>query len=265
MAQRRMFSLRIIDTDLFLDMPVSSQLLYFQLSMRADDDGFVSSPQKIIKIVNCSNDDLKILAAKSFIIPFESGVCVIKHWKIHNYIQNDRYQETLYDQEKSILEIDNGTYKVMDTECIQYGNIVDTQVRLGKVSLGKVSLDNSIKKNFENIINTYSKNEEIRNTLIEFIKMRKSIKKPLTEKALELILKKINGFTNVDSEKIQILDNSIMGSWQGVFPLKKEGVNQNGSFKQNTTEGKGKWADYKPGTSAGKKLTKSEIEDLNLI
>jgi len=230
MAQRRMFSLRIIDTDLFLDMPVSSQLLYFQLSMRADDDGFVSSPQKIIKIVNCSNDDLKILAAKSFIIPFESGVCVIKHWKIHNYIQNDRYQETLYDQEKSILEIDNGAYKIVDTECIQGGNIMDTQVRLGKVRLDKVSIDNSIKKNFEKIITTYTENEEIRNTIIEFIKMRKSIKKSLTEKALELILKKINGFTNIDSEKVQILNNSIMGSWQGVFPLKGD---KNGGTRQN--------------------------------
>ena len=135
MAQRRMFSLKIIDTDLFLDMPVSSQLLYFHLNMRADDDGFVSSPQKIIKMVNCSSDDLKILVSKSFVIPFESGICVIKHWRIHNYIQKDRYQETLYEQEKSVLENDNGAYKLMDTKCIQNVSIMDTQVRLGKVSL----------------------------------------------------------------------------------------------------------------------------------
>jgi hypothetical protein len=141
MAQKRMFSLKIIDTDLFLDMPISSQLLYFQLSMRADDDGFVSSPQKIIKMVNCSSDDLKILVAKSFIIPFESGVCVIKHWKIHNYIQKDRYQETLYDQEKSYLEDDNGTYKIMDTKCIQNVHEMDTQVRLDKVRLDKIKID----------------------------------------------------------------------------------------------------------------------------
>ena len=140
MAQRRMFALKIIDTDLFLDMPVSSQLLYFQLSMRADDDGFVGSPQKIIKMVNCSSDDLKILVSKSFIIPFESGICVIKHWKIHNYIQKDRYQKTLYDQEKSSLKNDNGTYNLTDTKCIQNVSEVDTQVRLGKVRLGKASL-----------------------------------------------------------------------------------------------------------------------------
>lgn len=145
MAQRRMFALKIIDTDLFLDMPVSSQLLYFQLSMRADDDGFVGSPQKIIKMVNCSTDDLKILVSKSFIIPFESGICVIKHWKIHNYIQKDRYQKTLYDQEKSYLKNDNGTYNLTDTNCIQNVREMDTQVRLGKVRLGEVSLDKNNK------------------------------------------------------------------------------------------------------------------------
>ena len=86
MAQRRMFSLKVIDTDEFLDMPQSSQLLYFHLAMRADDDGFVSNPKKIMKITGSGDDDAKVLTAKNFIIPFESGVCVIRHWRIHNYI-----------------------------------------------------------------------------------------------------------------------------------------------------------------------------------
>jgi len=85
-AQRRMFSMRIIDTDMFLDMPISSQLLYFHLSMRADDDGFVNSPKKISKMVGASDDEIKVLFAKKFIIGFDSGVVVIKHWRIHNYI-----------------------------------------------------------------------------------------------------------------------------------------------------------------------------------
>lgn len=135
MAQRRMFSLKIIDTDLFLDMPTSTQLLYFHLSLRADDDGFISSPKKIMKMVGCSDDDMKILIAKQFVIPFESGICVIKHWRIHNYIQKDRYNETMYKIEKSTLADDNGTYEKMDTERIQDGYISDTQVRLGKVRL----------------------------------------------------------------------------------------------------------------------------------
>lgn len=140
MAQRRMFSLKIIDTDMFLDMPVSSQLLYFHLSMRADDDGFISSPKKITKMVNCSDDDLKFLVAKQFIIPFEAGICVIKDWKIHNYIQSDRYNSTQYTEEKNQLsQLENGSY----TRCIQNGYISDTQVRLGKdrLELGKDRID----------------------------------------------------------------------------------------------------------------------------
>lgn len=84
MAERRMFAKSIIDSDTFMDMPTSSRLLYFDLSMRADDDGFVNSPKKIMRMTGASQDDLKMLIAKSFIIPFESGVVVIKHWKIHN-------------------------------------------------------------------------------------------------------------------------------------------------------------------------------------
>lgn len=111
MAQRRMFSLQIVDTDAFLDMPPTSQLLYFHLSMRADDDGFVSNPKKIMKVVGSNDDDLKILFVKKFVLPFESGICVIKHWKIHNYIQNDRYKSTQYIREKALLEVEPETQK----------------------------------------------------------------------------------------------------------------------------------------------------------
>ena len=266
MAQKRMFSLKIIDTDLFLDMPVSSQLLYFHLSMRADDDGFVSSPQKIIKMVNCSSDDLKILTAKNFIIPFDSGVCVIRHWRIHNYIQNDRYQGTLYNHEKSNIELDNGTYNLMDTECIQNGYKVDTQIRLDKVSIDKIKLDKVITPE-QLIINSYTTNEELKEVIQNFIKMRKSIKKTLTDNALELILKKLTKLTAKDNEKIEILNNSIMNSYQGIFAIKKEGANTNGNgySKQNNEKGKGKWSDFKPKESAGTKLTESEIAELDLI
>ena len=94
MAKKRMFSLDIIDTDLFQEMPQTSRLLYYELCMRADDDGFVGSPKKIQRMVGCSEDDFKVLISKQFIIPFETGIVVIKHWKIHNYIQKDRYKET---------------------------------------------------------------------------------------------------------------------------------------------------------------------------
>lgn len=133
MAERRMFAKTIIDSDAFLDMPISSQCLYFHLSMRADDDGFINNPKKIQRTVSCSEDDLTLLIAKKFIIPFQSGIIVIKHWKIHNYIQKDRYKATIYQEEKNMLGTKpNGSYKLLDTQCIQNGYSLEAQVRLGK-------------------------------------------------------------------------------------------------------------------------------------
>ena len=136
MAERRMFAKTIIDSDAFLDMPMSTQALYFHLSMRADDDGFINNPKKIQRMIGATEDDLKLLIAKNFIIVFESGVIVIKHWKIHNYIRNDRYKPTVYQEEKDQLELkDNGAY----TLGIPNGYQMETQVRLGKDSIGKVN------------------------------------------------------------------------------------------------------------------------------
>ena len=140
-----MFAKTIIDSDAFLDMPITSQLLYFHLSMRADDDGFINKPKTIMRMCGCKDDDLRLLAAKKFLIPFETGVVVIKHWKIHNYIAKDRYKETKYKEEKSTLCLDeNNAYTQniddMYTECIQVVDKMDTQVRLGKDRIGKVSL-----------------------------------------------------------------------------------------------------------------------------
>ena len=120
-------------------MPPTAKLLYFYLNMSADDDGFVGNPKTIKLVSGATDDDLKILVAKQFIIPFESGVIVIKDWKIHNYIQKDRYSKTQYTDEKSQLVVEeNGTY----TRCIQNVSILDTQDRLGKDRLGKDRLGN---------------------------------------------------------------------------------------------------------------------------
>ena len=147
MAERRMFAKTIIDSDAFLDMPLSTQSLYFHLCMRADDDGFINNPKKIQRMVGASDDDLKLLMVKRFIIPFDSGVVVIKHWKIHNYIQKDRYKETVYLEEKSCLkEKDNKAYTLSYTGCIQNGYSLETQVSIGKDSIDKnseLSKDNS--------------------------------------------------------------------------------------------------------------------------
>ena len=117
MAERRMFAKTIIDSDAFLDMPMSARLLYYDLAMRADDDGFINSPKKIMRFVGASIDDLNILAIRKFIIPFDNGVVVIKHWRIHNYIRKDRYSETTYSEEKSLLEVDeNCAYRLISDE-----------------------------------------------------------------------------------------------------------------------------------------------------
>lgn len=136
MAERRMFAKTIIDSDAFIDMPLSTQALYFHLSMRADDDGFINNPRKIQRMIGCSDDDLKLLIAKRFILPFDSGVVVIKHWKIHNYIQKDRYKETVYQDEKAQLMLkENGAYTEVDTPCIHPVSNVETQVSVGKNSI----------------------------------------------------------------------------------------------------------------------------------
>lgn len=116
MAERRMFAKTIIDSDAFLDMPLSTQALYFHLSMRADDEGFVNNPRKIQRMIGAADDDLKVLITKKFIIPFDSGIVVIKHWKIHNYIRGDRLKGTAYQDEAAQLETkDNGAYTLRKT------------------------------------------------------------------------------------------------------------------------------------------------------
>ena len=148
MAERRMFAKTIIDSDAFLDMPMSAQALYFHLSMRADDDGFINNPKRIQRMIGANDDDLKVLIAKSFVICFESGVVVIKHWKIHNYIQTDRYKPTAYQEEKALLTEKKNKAYTLDTECIQNGYTLDTQVRLGKDSIGKVNSEGEKRKRF---------------------------------------------------------------------------------------------------------------------
>ena len=136
-----MFSKTIIDSDAFLDMPLSTQALYFHLSMRADDEGFVNNPKKIQRMIGASTDDFKVLLAKNFIITFDSGVLVIKHWKIHNYIRGDRINETNYQEEKAMLELkDNGAYTLCQPLDGQMSDICQADVSIGKVRLGKDSI-----------------------------------------------------------------------------------------------------------------------------
>ena len=157
MAERRMFAKTIVLSDAFLDMSLGARCLYMTLGMVADDDGFVNNPKSIMRQCGAQEDDLKILLSKKFLIPFDSGIVVIKHWRINNYLQKDRYRETKYGEEKATLEIEpNGAYhligpaapKALDTPSVytdsMYTEGVYTQDSIGKDSIGKVSKDKDI-------------------------------------------------------------------------------------------------------------------------
>lgn len=171
MAERRMFAKTIVESDAFLDMPMSAQALYLHLGMNADDWGFVNNPRSIRRMCGASEDDLKLLIAKKFILTFDSGAAVIKSWWVNNYVQSDRRHPTRYQEELETLFLDenksyttkdtgvlpadmfNRVSKVepvciqpvskMDTKCIQSVSKMDTEVRLGKDRLGESTSNSS--------------------------------------------------------------------------------------------------------------------------
>ena len=173
MANKRMFSKQITTSDAFMEMPISSQLLYFHLNMEADDDGFVANPKRIIKMVGANEDDLKVLLGKRFLLSFESGVVVIKHWLLHNAVRKDMYKETQYLDEKKTLQIkDNKVYTELRNE-----PVTDSLHRLDKDRLDKISLEQNItvskdtygefknvkllKEEYEKLVNTFSEKNTI--------------------------------------------------------------------------------------------------------
>lgn len=207
MAERRMMSKKIIDTDNFLDMPQSTQCLYFHLLLRADDDGFIQSPKSIMRITGCKDDDLKLLNAKGFVIGFETGVIVIRHWRIHNYVQSDRYSKSELPEAKQV-ELKNKVYEVvqapikpdntyMDTKCIQNGYKMDTQIRIDKIreeenrieTLCHVSHDDVDKSHFE---------------IIEYLNLKTGSKfKPTTKPYVQAIISRLKeGYTVEDFKTV---------------------------------------------------------------
>lgn len=153
-----MFSKKITETDLFLDMSMSAQCLYFHINMSADDDGFVGNVKTIRRMIGASEDDLKILMAKEFIIPFDSGVVVVKDWKIHNYIRKDRYDETIYKKEKqALIENKESQYELGMTSGQPNDDQWLPQGRLGKVRLGEVRLGKDNNNNREDAVDDNSK------------------------------------------------------------------------------------------------------------
>ena len=187
-----MFSLQIVDTDAFLDMPTSSQLLYFHLCMRADDEGFVGNPKKIMRIIGANDDDYKLLIAKRFVLIFESSVMVIKHWLIHNTIRMDRFNPTTYQDEKNLLQLkENKSYT------LESGNQLATSGRhkLSKVKLSKVNLTTEQSSEGKEISEIIFLFKEVNPTIEKYYgntSQRAAVKRMLkayTREKLEVIIK----------------------------------------------------------------------------
>lgn len=226
---RRMFSTDIVTSDAFLDMGQGAQVLYFHLAMRADDDGFIGSPKMIMRVLGVADDELKVLLAKRFLLRFDNGVVVIKHWLIHNLIRADLYKETLYKNEKNSLGLNqNGAYtelrdgisELKQIEAPKWlkqrrkeertANVPLSALRIGKDRIGKVSIDIPDWIN----IDTWS----------EWIRYRSERKlSKYTESGLRKLFTQLENETGKSSEKLQQgIDFSIAKGYQGIYYPKEE-------------------------------------------
>lgn len=221
MAERRMMSKSIIKSDTFLDMPATTQNLYFHMLLDADDDGFINAPKSIMRMIGAKDDDMKVLAAKQFVIPFESGVVVIKDWKIHNYIQNDRYKPSTL-PERDLLNIQKDkTYTLksdvsrMDTECIQTVSI--GKDRLGKVRLGKdrIGKDRIGKDSIDTLCHvSHDDVDKSHIEIIEYLNLKTGSKfKPTTKPYIQAIRSRLKEGYTVDDFKT-VIDKKCR-EWKG--------------------------------------------------
>lgn len=227
-----MFSKTIINSDLFLGLPSSAQNLYFHLSLNADDEGFVNSPKKIMKYVNSQIEDMELLVENGFIKKFDSGIVVIIHWNLHNYIQKDRFKATIYQKEKQQLVLTGKKY-VMKDECTQFVSILETQDSIEKNSEEQDRLE------LAGILNEIE-NEKVRAKFESFIKVREKNHSPLTPDALRILIKKAYGLTkslaNQDAAIIMILDRSIINNYKDIYPLENMEVGVANHFENINCE-----------------------------
>ena len=205
-----MFNTQIVDSDAFLSMPLSSQALYFHLGMSADDDGFLNNPVQIARAINASQDDMNLLLLKKFILRFDTGVMVIKHWKINNYIRSDRYKPTLYQDELRQLEVkQDGGYRFVglienektpiNTQVLPNGYQTDTEIRLDKIRLDKSSIDKGSNNN----------------DLYFMDQLNKDVKKNTTFETLEKLIK--NNFITPKRDLTEVEARQLF-DWVSEYP-----------------------------------------------
>ncbi len=251
MANRRMFSLDVVDTDKFLDMPATSQSLYFHLGMRADDDGFISSPKRITAMVNCSADDLNVLISRGFVLQVGDGIVVIRHWRQNNYIQKDRKKPTIYQAELSLLSEKNGVYD-LDAECIQnasgsYPKCIqsasnsDTQENIGKIKEDKIreegkkereNAPREQKPNLEALFAEYGFSEKIEESLREWIQYKMERREGYKAQGLKSLLSQVKKKVEEYGEGAVcgLIEQCMGNGWQGIIwdklSQKKPGTNR---------------------------------------
>ena len=210
MSSKRMFNTQIVDSDAFLSMPLSSQALYFHLGMSADDDGFLNNPVQIARAINASQDDMNLLLLKKFILRFDTGVMVIKHWKINNYIRSDRYKPTLYQDELRQLEVkQDGGYRFIgaienektpiNQEVLPVRSQKDTEIRLDKIKLDKISIDKGSNNN----------------DLYFMDQLNKDVKKNTTFETLEKLIK--NNFLTPKRDLTEVEARQLF-DWVSEYP-----------------------------------------------
>jgi hypothetical protein len=210
MSSKRMFNTQIVDSDAFLSMPLSSQALYFHLGMSADDDGFLNNPVQIARAINASQDDMNLLLLKKFILRFDTGVMVIKHWKINNYIRSDRYKPTLYQDELRQLEVkQDGGYRFIgaienektpiNQQVLPVGYQKDTEIRLDKIKLDKSSIDKGSNNN----------------DLYFMDQLNKDVKKNTTFETLEKLIK--NNFLTPKRDLTEVEARQLF-DWVSEYP-----------------------------------------------
>lgn len=282
-----MMSKSIIETDKFMDMPMSAQCLYFHLLLRADDDGFIVSPKRTMRSIGCTDDDMKILIAKSYVLAFESGVIVVKHWRIHNYVKRDRYKQSSIPESKLIMLDENREYQYLEPKRNQSGTSLEPKrskeehegysedheeydkintsngaepnwnqngtkmepkwfhrldkIRLDKIRGEEIRKDKKEKQSvsLKTIIEEFAgKNSMLFEAVKDWIEMRKTIKAPLTARAASMSFKRLCELSHGnESMMIEILNQSTLNCWKGLFPLKTpSGLQDQKSKIQKTAE-----------------------------
>ena len=293
-----MMSKSIIETDKFMDMPMSAQCLYFHLLLRADDDGFIVSPKRTMRSIGCTDDDMKILIAKSYVLAFESGVIVVKHWRIHNYVKRDRYKQSSIPESKLIMLDENREYQYLEPKRNQSGTSLEPKrnqsgtslepkrskeehegysedheeydkintsngaepkwnqngtkmepnwfhrldkIRLDKIRGEEIRKDKKKKQSvsLKTIIEEFAgKNSMLFEAVKDWIEMRKIIKAPLTARAASMSFKQLCELSHGnESMMIEILNQSTLNCWKGLYPLKNpSGLQDQKSKIQKTAE-----------------------------